>query len=207
MMELIVYALLAAFIFSRLYNSLGRSTGRSTHINFNKLVDILEKNTVEESNIERYIDNTDENMTAYREILKKDKDFSIDNFIQASSKVFEMIINHFNHGNLTQLKHLVDNDLYNSFAEKITSRGTVDQSTVIVSIVTQKITEIKIVRNVVFISVYFLSEQINFSKNDKGEIIAGDTSTINRIEDVWQFKRNVNISDPTWLLTSIKNDA
>ncbi len=207
MMELIVYALLAAFIFARLYNSLGRSTSRSPSINFNKLVDVLEKNKVEENNVDRYIDNTDNNMTAYTEILKKDKDFSIDNFIQASSKVFEMIIEYFNKGNLTQLKRLVDNDLYNSFAEKITSRDTVDQFTVIVSIVTQKITEIKIVRNVVFISVYFLSEQINFSKNNKGEIIAGDTSTINKIEDVWQFKRNINASDQTWLLTSTKNDA
>jgi predicted lipid-binding transport protein (Tim44 family) len=208
-MELIIYALLAAFIFSRLYHSLGRSTGRSTNINFSNLIDILEKNKakVEEDDVGKYIDSADENMmNAYKEILKVDKNFSIVNFIQSSSIVFGMIIKYFNQGNLTQLKRFVDNDLYNSFAEKIANRNTITASE-IVSIITQKITEIKIVKNVAFISVYFLSEQFNFSKNDKGEIIAGDTSTINKVEDVWQFKRTINASDPTWLLVSIKNNA
>jgi hypothetical protein len=58
-------------------------------------------------------------------------------------------------------------------------------------------------QSTVVIAVYFLSEQINFVKNDKGDIISGSTSTINKVEDVWQFKKNVTSSDPSWLLTSI----
>ncbi|AWW50838.1 Tim44/TimA family putative adaptor protein [Wolbachia endosymbiont of Folsomia candida] len=205
MIELVIYALLAAFIFSRLYNSLGRST----NLSLKKLTSVLDVSRGREAdnvleNIEDYIESHDENSIkdTYEQILKKNKDFSISHFIKGSSIAFELIIKYFNEGNLTQLKSLLDKDLYNDFAEKIKHRKELHES-IIVSIITQKITEIKLVKNVVFISVYFLSEQINFVKDSSENIISGSTSTINKVEDVWQFKKNINSSDPSWLLVSI----
>lgn len=203
MIELVIYALLAAFIFSRLYNSLGRSA----NLNLKKLTSVLDisrsrKDVVE--NIEGYIDSNDENSikVTYEQVLKKNKDFSISHFIEGSNIAFELIIKYFNQGNLSQLKPLLDKDLYDNFAEKIKHRKEVHES-IIVSVVSQKILEIKLVKNVVFIAVYFLSEQINFIKDSSENIISGSTSTINKVEDVWQFKKNVNSSDPSWLLVSI----
>ncbi|WP_264329334.1 Tim44/TimA family putative adaptor protein [Wolbachia endosymbiont (group A) of Andrena hattorfiana] len=203
MIELVIYTLLAAFIFSRLYNSLGRSA----NLNLKKLTGVLDVSRSKEDvieNIEGYIDSNDENSikVTYEQILKKNKDFSISHFIEGSSIAFELIIKYFNQGNLSQLKPLLDKDLYDNFAEKIKHRKEVHES-IIVSIVSQKILEIKLVKNTVFIAVYFLSEQINFVKNNEGDIISGSTSTINKVEDVWQFKKNVNSSDPSWLLVSI----
>lgn len=86
--------------------------------------------------------------------------------------------------------------------DKIKHRKETHES-IIVSIVSQKILEIKLVKNVIFIAVYFLSEQINFVKNNEGNITSGSMSTINKVEDVWQFKKNINSSDLTWLLVSI----
>ena len=203
MIELVIYALLAAFIFSRLYNSLGRSA----NLNLKNLTSVLDVSRSREDvveNIEGYIDSNDENSikATYEQVLKKNKDFSISHFIEGSNIAFELIIKYFNQGNLSQLKSLLDKDLYNNFVEKIKHRKEVYES-IIVSVVSQKILEIKLVKNVVFIAVYFLSEQINFVKNNKGGIISGSTSTINKVEDVWQFKKNVNSSDPSWLLVSI----
>ncbi|MFP3015882.1 MAG: Tim44/TimA family putative adaptor protein [Wolbachia sp.] len=203
MIELVIYTLLAAFIFSRLYNSLGRSA----NLNLKKLTSVLDVSRSKEDvveNIEGYIDSNDENSikVTYEQILKKNKDFSISHFIEGSSIAFELIIKYFNQGNLFQLKSLLDKDLYNNFVEKIKYRKEVHES-IIVSIVSQKILEIKLVKNTVFIAVYFLSEQINFVKNNEGDIISGSTSTINKVGDVWQFKKNVNSSDPSWLLVSI----
>lgn len=203
MIELVIYTLLAAFIFSRLYNSLGRSA----NLNLKKLTSVLDVSRSKEDvveNIEGYIDSNDENSikVTYEQILKKNKDFSISHFIEGSSIAFELIIKYFNQGNLFQLKSLLDKDLYNNFVEKIKHRKEVYES-IIVSVVSQKILEIKLVKNVVFIAVYFLSEQINFIKDSSENIISGSTSTINKVEDVWQFKKNVNSSDPSWLLVSI----
>ncbi|MGL9682141.1 MAG: Tim44/TimA family putative adaptor protein [Wolbachia sp.] len=203
MIELVIYALLAAFVFSRLYNSLGKST----NLNLKKLTSVLDTSQSREDvikNIEDYINNNDKNSikTTYEHILQKNKDFSISHFMEGSNIAFELIIKYFNQGNLSQLKPLLDKDLYNNFAEKIRHRKEIQES-IIVSIVSQKILEIKLVKNVVFIAVYFLSEQINFVKNDSGNIVSGSTSTINKVEDVWQFKKNITSSNPSWLLTSI----
>lgn len=203
MIELVIYALLAAFIFSRLYNSLGRSA----NLNLKKLTSVLDVSRSREDvveNIEGYIDSNDKNSikVTYEQILKKNKDFSISHFIEGSSIAFELIIKYFNQGNLSQLESLLDKDLYNNFAKKIKHRKEMHES-IIVSIVSQKILEIKLIKNVVFIAVYFLSEQINFVKNNEGDIISGSTSTINKVEDVWQFKKNVNSSDQSWFLVSI----
>lgn len=189
MIELVIYALLAAFVFSRLYNSLGKSP----NLNLKKLTSALDINRSNEEvveNIEDYIDSNDKNSikATYEQILQKNKDFSISHFMEGSSMAFELIIKHFNQGNLSQLKPLLDKGLYNNFAEKIRRRKEMHES-IIVSIISQKILEIKLVKNVVFIAVYFFSEQINFVKNDKGDVISGSTSTINKVEDVWQFKK------------------
>lgn len=203
MIELVIYALLAAFIFSRLYNNLGRSAS----LNLKKLTGVLDVSQSKEDvveNIEDYIYSNDKSSieATYEQILQKNKEFSISNFIEGSSIAFELIIKYFNQGNLPQLKSLLDKDLYNNFVDKIKHRKETHES-IIVSIVSQKILEIKLVKNVIFIAVYFLSEQINFVKNNEGNITSGSMSTINKVEDVWQFKKNINSSDLTWLLVSI----
>lgn len=205
MVELVIYALLAAFIFSRLYSSLGKSNS----LNLKKLTNILDASKVEEEsvseNIEDYVDDTDENVDVYEQILRKNRNFSISHFMKGSSVAFELIIKYFNQGNLMQLKPLVDKNLYNNFAEKVEHRkesGETHES-VIISIISQRIIEIKLVKNTVFIALCFLSEQINFTKDKKGNVISGSTSTINKVEDIWQFKKNINSSDPNWLLVSV----
>ncbi|WP_025264150.1 Tim44/TimA family putative adaptor protein [Wolbachia endosymbiont of Onchocerca volvulus] len=203
MIELVIYALLAAFIFSRLYNSLGRLTNSNLR-KLTNVLDISQSNKDVAEDIEDYINSNDKNSikATYKQILQKNKDFSISYFMEGSSIAFELIIKYFNQGNLLKLKPLLDKGLYNNFAEKIRHRKETHES-IIVSITSQKILEIKLVKNVVFITVYFLSEQINFIKDDNGNIVSGSTSTINRVEDMWQFKKNINSSDPSWLLVSI----
>ncbi|WFW29692.1 MAG: Tim44/TimA family putative adaptor protein [Wolbachia endosymbiont of Menacanthus eurysternus] len=205
MIELVIYALLAAFIFSRLYNSLGRSTSS----NIKKLTNIIDANQEEKNiveNVENYIYNDTDSSSikaTYEQILQINKNFSIFNFMKGSSLVFELVIKYYNQGNLPKLKPLLDKELYSNFVEKIKYRKEVQES-IIVSIITQKILEIKLIKDTVHIVVYFLSDQINFIKNDKGEIISGNTSTINKVEDIWQFKKNITFSNPKWLLTSVE---
>ncbi|MBV0899543.1 MAG: Tim44/TimA family putative adaptor protein [Wolbachia endosymbiont of Fragariocoptes setiger] len=204
MIEFVIYALLTAFIFSRLYNSLGKS------IDLKKLTDILDIVKTEEvvsNNEQIYIDQS--NSEVYEQILKKDKNFSISHFIQGASIAFELIIKYYNHGDLENLKPLVSKDLLNDFSKKIKQReklGEIHES-VIVSIISQEIVEMKLVKNTLSISVKFLSEQINFVQDNNGNILSGSRSIINKFEDIWQFSRNIHSSDPGWLLISINKKA
>ena len=128
MIELVIYALLAAFIFSRLYNSLGRSAS----LNLKKLTVVLDASQSKEDvveNIEDYIYSNDKSSieATYKQILQKNREFSISNFIEGSSIAFELIIKYFNQGNLPQLKSLLDKDLYNSFVDKIKHRKEIHE--------------------------------------------------------------------------------
>ncbi|UWI83086.1 Tim44/TimA family putative adaptor protein [Wolbachia endosymbiont of Howardula sp.] len=201
MIELIIYALVAAFIFSRLFHSLGQSTYFHLHALTIAHDDNMERNV---ENIDDYIDshNINSMKLIYKEILQHQKDFSIKNFIEGAAIAFELIIKYFTQGNVQQLQSLVDQDLYNNFTEMIKCRTYV-YNTTIVAIISQKIIEMQLIQNVLFITVNFISEQINFAKNHKGDIVSGSTSVINRIEDKWQFKKNISLLESNWLLVSI----
>jgi predicted lipid-binding transport protein (Tim44 family) len=51
--------------------------------------------------------------------------------------------------------------------------------------------------------VKFVSEQINFVKNEKEELIEGDLSRVNILEDVWNLSKDITSSSPNWLLSNI----
>ncbi len=90
---------------------------------------------------------------------------------------------------MSQLKPLLDKDLYDNFAEKIKHRKEVHES-IIVSIVSQKDFRNKASKKTQCLLQYIsFQSKINFVKNNEGDIISGSTSTINKVEDVWQFQK------------------
>lgn len=210
MLELAIYALIAVFIFSRLYHSLGKAPILGFKNQHNSIVDNRIKTEDEENqdeNITDYIDQNNDDLikAGIAAIKSKDKNFSVKSFTRGAHAVFDLIIKAFNIGNLEQLKSLLDSNLYSLFEQEIKKHqelGEIHEST-IVSIKSQKIVEVKLVRNTAFIAVNFLSEQINYIKNQSGEVISGSISKINKVKDTWQFKRNITSSKPKWLLTSI----
>lgn len=170
-------------------------------------MDIVKAEEVVSNNEQIYIDQS--NSEVYEQILKRDKNFSISHFIQGTSIACELIIKYYNHGDLENLKPLISKDLFNDFSKKIKQReklGEIHES-VIVSIISQEIVEMQLVKNTLFISVKFLSEQINFVQDNNGNILSGSRSTVNKFEDIWQFSRNIHSSDPGWLLISINKKA
>lgn len=210
MIELAVYALIAVFIFSRLYHSLGKAPilgFKNQHSNITNKHVIIEDEESKNENITDYIDKDNDDLIKAEidSIKSKDKNFSVKNFMKGASAAFDFIIKSFNTSNLEQLKSLLDSNLYFLFEQEIKKQqelGEIHESTV-VSMKSQKIVEVKLVKNIAFIAVNFLSEQINYTKNQSGEIISGSISKINKVEDTWQFKRNITSSRPKWLLTSI----
>ncbi|WP_339048684.1 Tim44/TimA family putative adaptor protein [Candidatus Mesenet endosymbiont of Phosphuga atrata] len=210
MIELAVYALIAVFIFSRLYHSLGKAPILGFKNQHSNVIDNHAKIEDEESKDENITDYIDQNngdliKAGITAIKSKDKNFSVKSFMRGASTAFDLIIKAFNIGNLEQLKSLLDSNLYSLFEQEIKKHKELSEihESTIVSIKSQKIIEVKLVKNTAFIAVNFLSEQINYAKNQSGELISGSISKINKVEDTWQFKKNITSSKPKWLLTSI----
>ncbi|CAH58476.1 Tim44/TimA family putative adaptor protein [Ehrlichia ruminantium] len=211
MVELAIYAFVAAFIFFRLYNSLGRTSGLQPN-NHSQPVSIL----IQEDNnhdytdidIESVMESCDDNDKSIMSTIKrKDREFSLKYFMDGSMKAFDIIIKAFNEGNTQILCSLLDKDLYNSFLTEIEYRKNLGQvyEDVIVSIIHHKITKLKLSGNIAHITVKFISEQINFVKDQEGNILQGSTSKINKIEDVWTFKKDMSLlTSKKWYLSSIQ---
>ena len=50
------------------------------------------------------------------------------------------------------------------------------------------------------VTVKFVSQQINVTKDQEGRIVDGDPSEVANITDIWTFARQVKSRDPNWVL-------
>ena len=55
------------------------------------------------------------------------------------------------------------------------------------------------------VTVKFVSEQINATIDDNGELVDGDRSTIVTVTDIWTFSRDTRSSDPNWKLAATRS--
>ena len=136
-----------------------------------------------------------------------DLNFSIDDFITGAKKAFEFIISNYSQENIKSLKKLLSDEIYDDFDSQIKERNKNKENLdiTIISIKDTKIINSKVVKkNTAFITVNFLSEQVQITKNPKGDIIEGDSNQILDISENWTFKRNLKNKDPNWILDTIE---
>ena len=55
------------------------------------------------------------------------------------------------------------------------------------------------------VTVKFVSQQINVTKDQEGRIVDGDPSEVANITDVWTFARSVKSRDPNWQLVATES--
>ncbi len=138
-----------------------------------------------------------EHFTAMRRI---DRQFNPDEFIEGARAAFEMVIDAYNEGDHETLKMLLAPDIYDDFAASLAAQQAQDhtQHTTLVAIVDADMTEAELAGNKARITVKFVSEQITLVRDTEGEIISGDPSQQEAVEDSWVFERNLTASDPSW---------
>ena len=219
MVELVIYAFVAAFIFCRLYSSFGKAPGSislsdgylkssascidgSQCGTDDKPADLSLESVSEQ-------DRLCEVLPVLEEFKALNKEFSAEHFITGAAAAFEVIMGALNRGDIELLSSLLRDDLCAVFKQEIERRkvaGHVHEDAV-VSIVSQKVYAARMVAGVVSITVRFVTEQINIIRNDKGEIVSGSTSEINVVEDYWTFEKNADSPDRKWYLSSTKLPA
>jgi len=50
--------------------------------------------------------------------------------------------------------------------------------------------------------VKFVSQQINVTRNENGDVVDGDPNAVIDVTDFWTFARNVKSGDPNWTLVA-----
>jgi predicted lipid-binding transport protein (Tim44 family) len=55
------------------------------------------------------------------------------------------------------------------------------------------------------VTVKYVSDQVNVTRDSEGEIVEGDPSAVTRITDIWTFARDVSSSNPNWVLIATRS--
>jgi predicted lipid-binding transport protein (Tim44 family) len=136
------------------------------------------------------------------EIRAADGSFDGDGFQQGARGAFEMIVQAFAQGETDALRPLLADPVYESFSAAIRERQAARQtlSTTLIGIKTAEIVEARMQGRDAFVTIRFVTEQVNVTRDAAGEVVDGDPNKVETITDVWTFTRNTRARDPNWFL-------
>ena len=219
--DILILAMIAIFIINRLRNVLGKKTGNES--------DIVEKftqrkNTFKESepdsisnqkvsklnnSIKKNLHSNKKINYAINEILKIDNNFEINSFCDGAKKAFEFILTEYSNSNLKALEKLVSKNIFKAFENQINLRSKKKEELEI-TVISVKNPEIKGVnlekKYIAYFKLLFESEQVQITKNSRGEIVDGDNNQILQIKEIWTFSKNLKNNDPNWILEEIEEN-
>lgn len=197
-LDIFFLAAVAGFILYRLFKVLGQDAGfRPEPVNGEQAFPETSQQPEQHSESSRLHDKI-------HEIQKLDPTFNQAHFLQGASKAFEMIITAFNEGDKETLNMFVDKKLYKSFEKSIgdaeKNKETWDNS--LIRIQKTELVDLKLERTKVYATVRIISDQIMATRDAAGHVIEGDLDQIEVLTDIWTFARNVQSSDPNWILVN-----
>lgn len=141
------------------------------------------------------------------QIKLADRDFNPKDFIAGARGAFEMIIGAFAEGEVKTLRPLLANDVYDDFSGAIKDREGRNETleTNLIGITSADMIEAEMQQKTAFVTLKFVSEQVNVTKDSEGRIVDGDPNTVSKVTDIWTFARNTRSRDPNWALVATRS--
>ncbi len=216
--DIVLLAMVAAFLGLRLYSVLGKRTGHeqkpilrqgdeiSTNENANTdVVDFMQRTAekIEAQAIEtELVDGAAEN--SLRTIMAADRGFNLAQFSAGAKAAYELTLSSFWSGNREELRNLCDADVYADFETVISAREQAGQivENKLVRIEKIRIIEAEFEKPIARITVRFDADIAALTRDKDGNIIGGSLSDAVETHDIWTFERDVKNSDRNWTLTA-----
>ena len=212
--DLILFAMIAAFLVLRLHRVLGRRTGHQPPPKHRQreAEDGGEVIPLPDRRGER--DEAGAPPTPPRgpagmtQIKIADPGFDEANFLDGARYAFEMILSAYAEDDKRRLKSLLAPSVYEGFADEIDRREKAGESleTTLVSFILADIVGAAMEGRRARVTVKFLTEQVNVQRDAKGEVVEGDASTVAKITDIWTFERDTRGRDPNWQLVETRSE-
>jgi predicted lipid-binding transport protein (Tim44 family) len=142
--------------------------------------------------------------TGLAQIRIADPKFNANEFLSGARMAFEMILGAFATGDTDTLKSLLSPEVFANFAQSIREREQAGETMElnVVEIRAADIVEAYMAGRTAHVTVKFVSEQIAIVRNDKGEIIEGDPQRSTEATDFWTFARDTRSPNPNWTLVA-----
>ena len=210
--EIVILAMIAAFLGLRLYSVLGRRAEHEEEsipnrfdpaqppkpaaVPERKSADVvpLQPDTVPDviPAVERGV----------REIAAADRRFDISGFLEGAKGAYGMVLDAFWAGDRETLKELCDDDVYESFDAAITAREEAGEKldNRLIRIEEAVIDSASLDGTMARVGVRFVADIAAVTYDKDGNVIAGSLDDAVESRDIWTFMRDVNSTDPNWLL-------
>ena len=231
--DIIIFALVAAFIIFRLRGVLGRRTGqqrrpfstiskRESQAGEDNVVQLPDRSAPaspedeasdearasSESEAAREGPDGETGVAAgLRAVKRADPQFDVDGFLSGARTAYEMILISFANSDTDTLKPLLDAKVYKSFADSISEREARNETldTTLVAMESAEVVEARMDGGMAAVTVKFVNEVVNVTRGADGEIVSGDPRAIDKVTDLWTFARDTGAGDPNWKLVSTRS--
>ena len=215
--QIVILAMIAAFLGLRLYSVLGRRAEHEEEIiqgRFdekpgipgapNKSAPRLPASTPQAANQPRR--ETAIGVPAVerglRDIAQADRNFDITAFIEGARGAYRMVLEAFWRGDKDELSQLCDRDVFDGFASAIDARAAAGETldNRLVRIEDMTITEASFAAPIARVTVRFTADIATVTRDANALVVAGSLDDAIETRDVWTFSRNVTAATPDWLL-------
>jgi len=206
--DIIVIGAIAVFIILRYRAMLGEKSGRDSDVTpirplqeYERVIQLPERESAKTPTVilppAQDYGKHSETLAAMRGI---DRQFTPEEFLEGARTAFEMVLEAFSEGDRDTLKMLLSKEIYKEFDDSLTALEAdgKTQKTTLLAIVKSAITDATLTGNKARVTVEFVSEQVSLVRDVAGEIVEGDPSQQEAVEDSWVFERNLAASDPSW---------
>ena len=210
LIELIILAGIAVFLFLRLRSVLGTREGfekpRMQPKNDAPKRDFKVIDGGEDKDITDNVDKNSKSAEALKLIKSEDENFTVNEFLSGARSAYEWILMSFEKNEIDEIRDLLSEEVAEAFdavVDQRVSQGLTIEAEFI------GIREMKLVEatyssktKTAEISVSFVGEMTSVVKNSSGEIVEGHSKQIKRQKDTWTFSKDIKSSNPNWLLVA-----
>jgi predicted lipid-binding transport protein (Tim44 family) len=137
-----------------------------------------------------------------REIAQADRQFDITAFVEGARGAYRMILEAYWRGDKDELAHLCDGDVYEGFSTAIDARAAAGETldNRLVRIEDMTIIDASFAAPLARVTVRFTADIATVTRDAQALVIAGSLDDAVETRDVWTFSRNVSAATPDWLL-------
>jgi len=137
-----------------------------------------------------------------RDISAADRRFDLLTFLEGAKAAYAMVLEAFWRGDKDELKELCDDDVYQSFAAEIDARTAAGETldNRLIRIEDTLVQTASLEGRTARIAVSFVADIATVIRDKDGTVVAGSLDDAIESRDVWTFARDVDSAAPDWLL-------
>lgn len=137
-----------------------------------------------------------------RAIIAADRRFDVGLFAVGARSAYGMVLEAFWRGDKDELAQLCDRDVYEGFAAAIDARVAAGETldSRLIRIEEAKIVAADYNAPVARITMSFVADVASVTRDSNGAVIAGSLDDAIESRDLWTFSRDLTSRDPDWLL-------